>query len=79
QELASRIALERLRANVSPLGYGNAQIGQVQDNFWLVGPLKISAMEQTHFQLRLAQGELPFPAPVQSSVRAMTLLESGPG
>ncbi|HHM5332356.1 TPA: OXA-50 family oxacillin-hydrolyzing class D beta-lactamase [Pseudomonas aeruginosa] len=79
QELARRIGLERMRANVSRLGYGNAEIGQVVDNFWLVGPLKISAMEQTHFLLRLAQGELPFPAPVQSTVRAMTLLESGPG
>ncbi|MGL3337345.1 OXA-50 family oxacillin-hydrolyzing class D beta-lactamase [Pseudomonas aeruginosa] len=79
QELARRIGLERMRANVSRLGYGNAEIGQVVDNFWLVGPLKISAMEQTRFLLRLAQGELPFPAPVQSTVRAMTLLESGPG
>ncbi len=77
QELARRIGLERMRANVSRLGYGNAEIGQVVDNFWLVGPLKISAMEQTRFLLRLAQGELPFPAPVQSTVRAMTLLESG--
>lgn len=50
-----------MRANVSRLGYGNAEIGQVVDNFWLVGPLKISAMEQTRFLLRLAQ-ELPFPA-----------------
>ena len=79
QDLARRIGLERMRANVSRLGYGNAEIGQVVDNFWLVGPLKISAMEQTRFLLRLAQGELPFPAPVQSTVRAMTLLESGPG
>ncbi|MGU0886913.1 OXA-50 family oxacillin-hydrolyzing class D beta-lactamase [Pseudomonas aeruginosa] len=79
QELARRIGLERMRANVSRLGYGNAEIGQVVDNFWLVGPLKISAMEQTRFLLRLAQGELPFPTPVQSTVRAMTLLESGPG
>ncbi|KAK0358164.1 hypothetical protein LTR94_036533, partial [Friedmanniomyces endolithicus] len=33
--------------------------GSVIDAFWLDGPLKISALEQTRFLGRLAQGKLP--------------------
>ena len=59
QELARRIGLERMRDNVSRLGYGNKEIGAAVDIFWLNGPLKISAVEQTQFLARLAQNALP--------------------
>lgn len=77
QELARRIGLERMRENVSKLGYGNGRIGATVDTFWLEGPLKISAIEQARFLARLAQGQLPLPADVQASVREIVLLEQG--
>lgn len=60
QELARRIGLERMREGVKRLGYGNMEIGNVVDRFWLEGPLAISAIEQTQFLSRLANGDLSF-------------------
>lgn len=77
QELARRIGLERMRENVARLEYGNTEIGATVDNFWLVGPLKISAVEQTQFLAKLVQDALPFPLEVQKSVREIVLLEQG--
>ncbi|MET1076968.1 MAG: class D beta-lactamase [Pseudomonas sp.] len=79
QELARRIGLARMRSNVAQLGYGTGEIGDVVDNFWLKGPLAISAVEQTGFLARLAQGRLPFPAEAQAQVRSITLMEKGSG
>ena len=75
QALARRIGLERMREGVEKLDYGNQQIGNVVDRFWLDGPLKISAIEQAHFLARLAQGQLPLDADVQKAVREIVLLE----
>ena len=75
QELARRIGLERMRDNVSRLGYGNKEIGAAVDIFWLNGPLKISAVEQTQFLARLAQNALPFPQVYQKSVCEIVLLD----
>jgi beta-lactamase class D len=69
QELARRIGLARMRDAVAAIDYGNGEIGTVVDRFWLVGPLKISAVEQTRFVSRLAQGTLPFPQDKQEAVR----------
>jgi beta-lactamase class D len=77
QELARRIGLERMRDGIERLDYGNKQIGSTVDTFWLTGPLKISAIEQTLFVAKLAQGTLPFPQELQRSVREITLLDSG--
>jgi beta-lactamase class D len=77
QELARRVGLERMRDNVSKLGFGNGDIGETVDTFWLEGPLKISAVEQAIFLARLAQGKLPIREDVQESVRDIILLEHG--
>lgn len=77
QELARRIGLERMRENLAAIPYGNAEIGDGVDTFWLKGPLQISAVEQTQFLARLAQGELPFSTEVQRSVREIVQLEQG--
>jgi beta-lactamase class D len=79
QELARRIGLERMRDGIVRMGYGNEEIGTTVDTFWLHGPLKISAVEQTRFLAGLAQGVLPFPTDFQKSVREITLLEKGNG
>jgi beta-lactamase class D len=41
------------------MDYGNTEIGTAVDTFWLPGPLKISAVEQTRFLAKLAQDALP--------------------
>jgi len=75
QELARRIGLDRMRAGVKKLGYGNMEIGQVMDRFWLDGPLAISAVEQTEFLSRLVDGKLPIRAEAVRAVKEITLLE----
>lgn len=77
QELARRIALERMKDYVSRLDFGNKEVGATVDNFWLVGPLKISAVEQTQFLASLAQDALPLPKGIQGAVREIVLLEQG--
>ena len=39
QEIARRIGPERMRDDVARIGYGNSDIGDVIDRFWLQGPL----------------------------------------
>jgi len=75
QELARRIGPERMRDGVRKLGYGNMETGNVIDRFWLDGPLAISAVEQTDFLARLADGKLPVSAETLRAVKEITLLE----
>ncbi|MDF7808422.1 class D beta-lactamase [Pontiellaceae bacterium B12219] len=79
QELARRIGLEQMQKNISMLKYGNGEVGTVNDKFWLEGPLKISAVEQTEFLAKLAKNELPFSENIQTSVRDLIKLEEGKG
>ena len=76
QELARRIGLVNMKANIEKLNYGNNNIGKVIDTFWLSGPLKISPIEQTIFLSKLAQTALPFPKTAQKAVSEITLIES---
>src|SRR6185295_19637139 len=69
QEIARRVGLARYDAWLARLDYGNRQTGTVVDRFWLDGPLAISAVEQTKFVARLAQGTLPASARSQAIVR----------
>jgi beta-lactamase class D len=75
QELARRIGLERMGDGVKKLGYGNMEIGNVVDRFWLDGPLAISAIEQTEFLSRLVEGKLAVKAEAMRAVKEITLLE----
>lgn len=77
QELARRTGLERMREYVSAFDFGNADIGVTVDTFWLQGPLKISAAEQTLFLAKLAKNLLPLPKHIQQNVREIILLEQG--
>lgn len=77
QALARRIGLEKMQANINKLNYGNRDIGKKVDVFWLEGPIKISALEQTTFLARLAQQQLPFSHKSQLNVRDILQQESG--
>jgi beta-lactamase class D len=79
QELARRIGLEKMRENMRKLNYGNMDIGQEVDQFWLEGPLEISAVEQTKFVSELAQQKLDFPIKHQKAVAEILELENGDG
>lgn len=79
QELARRIGLPAEQKQLRRLGYGNASTGKDLERFWLDGALRISAIEQTRFLARLAQGTLPYPAAQQAAVRDISRLESGDG
>ncbi|MBF0368715.1 MAG: class D beta-lactamase [Magnetococcales bacterium] len=59
QQIARRIGLKRMAEWVTRLGYGNRDIGDVVDRFWLDGPLAISPLEQATFMALLANGQLP--------------------
>jgi len=76
QVLARRIGLSAMQDNIHTLNYGNGDIGKSVDTFWLDGPLKISAVEQTSFLARLAQGQLPYPSAIQAEVRDAVKLEA---
>lgn len=69
QGLARKIGMRRMREDLRKLDYGNMQTGEVVDTFWLEGPLKISAVQQTRFLDKLAQDRLPFPKPAMAGVR----------
>ena len=78
QELARRTGIVRMREQLKRIGYGNNETGDVVDTFWLNGPLKISALEQTLFLAHLAQDKLPMPKAAMEKVRDITLLEQTP-
>jgi beta-lactamase class D len=77
QDLARKIGLEQMQAAVKKLDYGNEDIGSKVDQFWLDGPLKISAIEQTKFLAKLAQKSLPFPIEAQEQIHDIAKIDQG--
>ncbi|SNS00432.1 class D beta-lactamase [Actinomadura mexicana] len=79
QVIARRIGLQRERQWLHRLGYGNRQTGTLVDRFWLDGPLRISAVEQTRWMERLAAGRLPASREHQRTVRDLIKQEEKDG
>lgn len=79
QELARRTGLKQMQKNVEKLNYGNQDIGAVVDQFWLDGPLEISAVEQVRFLSKLARNELDFSKDDQKAVVEILELETTDG
>ncbi|MDS7968472.1 OXA-51 family carbapenem-hydrolyzing class D beta-lactamase [Acinetobacter sp. V117_2] len=79
QDLARRIGLELMSAEVKRVDYGNTNIGTQVDNFWLVGPLKITPQQEAQFAYRLANKTLPFSQNVQEQVQSMLFIEEKNG
>ncbi|TVT75841.1 OXA-286 family class D beta-lactamase [Acinetobacter colistiniresistens] len=79
QELARRIGLELMTREVKRVGYGNKNIGTQVDNFWLVGPLKITPVEEVRFVYALAKQKLPFDQSTQQQVKGMLLVDEHQG
>jgi len=79
QGIARSVGPALYRKDLARFGYGNAEIGERVDRFWLDGPLAISAVEQVDFLGRLAEGRLPYSPGAQRAVCAMALTDSGAG
>lgn len=60
QEMARKIGKEQMQKWVDSVGYGNQNIGNNIDDFWLVGNLRISPKEQVEFLKKLIKDDLPF-------------------
>jgi beta-lactamase class D len=75
QELAREIGKERMGKYVRELEYGNMDISQGIDTFWLEGNLKISAREQLDLLVQLYKDELPFSKTAQETVKDLMILE----
>jgi len=79
QEIARRVGLENYRTWLARLDYGNRELGDNVERFWLDGPLAISAVEQARFLGRVAQQQLPMSARSQAIVRDMIRIEARNG
>jgi beta-lactamase class D len=76
-ELGRLNGRERLGTAMRALDYGNAD-ATGSDQFWLDGPLRISADGQVRYLDRLARGDVPFSARSLGLLRKVMLLEQGP-
>ncbi|PPD26121.1 MAG: class D beta-lactamase [Hyphomicrobium sp.] len=79
QQIARRVGLNQYREWLDKLEYGNGLVGDAVETFWLDGPLKISAVEQTSFLAALALGQLPISKRSQDLVKDMLRVETRTG
>lgn len=79
QEIARRVGLDAYRNWLAKFDYGNREVGDNVERFWLDGPLTISAIEQTRFLVRLAEQRLPMGARSQEIVRDIIRIEEKNG
>jgi len=81
QELSRRVGAAREAHWTRALVYGNGDTGSAArvDEFWLEGPLAISAVEQVSFLRRFARGELPVSSRSLAVVRAILVLAEHDG
>jgi beta-lactamase class D len=75
QELAKRTGLELMQKEVKRVNFGNTNIGTQIDNFWLVGPLKITPVQEVKFADDFAHNRLPFRLETQEEVKKMLLIK----
>jgi beta-lactamase class D len=78
QELARRVGKEEMQRFISLNKYGNENISDSIDEFWLSdngGKLRISQIEQVEFLKRLYRNELMFSARSQELVKGIMLME----
>lgn len=73
QELARRIGEEQMQVWVDRVSYGNQQIGKNINDFWLVGELRISPMEQLEFLKEFVAEDLPFRKEVIKTVKEILI------
>ena len=77
QRTAQRIGKQKMTAGLASLKYGNGQVGENLERFWLDGPLAISADQQAEFLERFVKRELPIKKQYQNGVDDALLQHSG--
>ncbi len=65
QTIARKIGVRRMSHEIAALGYGNTKVSGSVDQYWLDGPLRISAIQQINFLKQLYRRKLPFRKDVQ--------------
>ena len=75
QEVARRIGKDTMKFWLDSLGYGNKDLGDKIDTFWLDNHLKISADEQLGLLKHLYFDQLPFQKRTQQIVRDVMMQE----
>ncbi|HMJ47783.1 MAG TPA: class D beta-lactamase [Ferruginibacter sp.] len=75
QEVARRIGKDTMQKWIDAISYGNKNLGEEVDSFWLNNQLKISPDEQLGLMKKLYFDQLPFRKSVQQSVRDVMLQE----
>ncbi len=79
QELARRIGAEAMKYYLDTINYGNKEMGDQVDQFWIDGSLKISVDEQVGLVKRIYFNELKgFSERSQRIVRSLMLREETP-
>ena len=76
QLLAKKIGMKKMQNEINKLNFGNKELGEKVDQFWLRGPLKISAVEQCKLLAKLANNELPYSKNNQKQIQDVTILEN---
>nr|AIA11245.1 ClassD_beta_lactamase [uncultured bacterium] len=78
RELALRVGAKRMKKYVTAFNYGNQDISGRIDDFWLGGPLRISADEQVEFLKKFYAGRLPVSKRSTEIVKDILVLEKTP-
>lgn len=75
QRLARKIGQKKMQSWIDKVGYGNQDISEKVDNFWLEGNLRITPKEQIDFLRRLYENDLPFSQKSMDIVKKILILE----
>ncbi len=75
QELARKIGMKKMQKNVDKLNYGNKNLGNKVDTFWL-DSLKITPIQQTELLTKFSKEELPFDKKYQEEIKQIIFIEN---
>jgi len=75
QEIARDVGSDRYVVDLAGLDYGNQEIGEKVDMFWLNGDLTISAAEQIEFLSALLNYEVPYSRDQVELVKEIMLVD----
>lgn len=75
QELARRVGNQQMQFWIDTCQFGNQQIGEAIDMFWLNGILKVTPSQQIEFLKKLYHNTLPFSLRNQEIVKKIMIVE----
>jgi len=79
QQVARQVGAQVYREQLAAIDYGNRQIGDEVDQFWLNGTLRISAGEQVDIIRRILDYALPYRREHIDVLKSIMLVEQGDG